>query len=215
MVQEQTFKGVDSGMVADALDILGFDGAMTGLAPLEPGQQFHGPAMTVRMLRGTPGTYGADEIALGRVLESAGAGDVIVVDVGGAPVSVWGELTTIAAQNKGIVGLVVDGAVRDADIIRSARFPVMVRHIVPTAGKTRLRLGSVNEEPVLCGGVAVNPGDFIFADESGVVVCPQSMTESVMIEVQKIQTRETEMKKNLARGLSYIEAARELGLRQL
>jgi 3-hexulose-6-phosphate synthase/6-phospho-3-hexuloisomerase len=128
---------------------------------------------------------------------------------------VWGELTTIAAQNKGIVGLVVDGAVRDADIIRSARFPVMVRHIVPTAGKTRLRLGSVNEEPVLCGGVAVNPGDFIFADESGVVVCPQSMTESVIIEVQKIQTRETEMKKNLARGLSYIEAARELGLRQL
>lgn len=215
MENQQTFEGIDSGMVADALDILGFDGAMTGLAPLEPGQHFSGSAMTVRMLRGTPGTYGADEIALGRVLEAAQKGDVIVVDVGGAAVSVWGELTTIAAQNKGVTGLVVDGAVRDADIIRALHFPVMVRHVVPTAGKTRLRLGSVNEEPVLCGGVTVNPGDFVFADESGVVACPRSMAEAAMLEVKKIQTRETEMKKNLARGLSYMEAARELGLRQL
>ena len=61
----------------------------------------------------------------------------------------------------------------------------------------------------------MNPGDLIFADESGLVVCPQSMTTAVLLEVEKIQTRETEMKKNLARGLSYIEAARELGLRQL
>jgi regulator of RNase E activity RraA len=212
---EQTFDGIDSGMIADALDALGFDGAMTGLMPLALGQRFHGRAVTVRMMQGTPGTFSPDEIALGTILEQVGVGDVIVIDVGGAPITVWGELTTIAAQHKGVAGLVVDGAVRDADIIRAAQFPVMTRHIVPKAGKTRLRLGSVNEEPVLCGGVSVHPGDFVFADETGVVVCPQSMTDSVMEGVRKIQAREAELKKHLARGLSYLEAARELGLRQL
>lgn len=212
---EDRWAGIDSGMVADALDSLGFDGAMTGLTPLSLGQRFHGPAVTVRMLRGTPGTFGADEIALGQILDRAKAGDVIVIDVGGAAISVWGELTTIAAQNKGISGIVVDGGVRDADIMRKAHFPVMTRHIVPTAGKTRLRLGSINQEPVLCGGVSVHPGDFVFADESGVVVCPLSKLESVIEGVQKIQKRETEHKKHLARGLSYLEAARELGVRQL
>jgi regulator of RNase E activity RraA len=92
---------------------------------------------------------------------------------------------------------------------------VMTRHIVPTAGKSRLRLGSVNEEPVLCGGVSVHPGDFIFADETGVVSCPQRLIDDVLAEVRKIQARENEMKANLAKGLSYLEAARQLGLRQL
>ena len=212
---ERTFEGIDTGMFADALDILGFDGSMTGLTPVSLGQRFHGRAVVVRMLHATAGTFSADEIALGRVVEMAGAGDVIVIDVGGAPVTVWGELTTIAAQQKGVAGLVVDGAVRDADIIRAAQFPVVARHIVPTAGKTRLKLAMVNEEPILCGGVTVHPGDFIFSDDSGVVVCPQSMTESAIAEVDKVQKRETEFKKHLARGLSYLEAARELGLRQI
>ena len=166
---ERTFEGIDSGMFADALDTLGFDGAMTGLTPVVVGLRFHGRAVVVKMVRATPGTFSADDLALGRVLDAAGAGDVIVVDVGGAPVAVWGELTTIAAQKMGVAGLVVDGAVRDADIIREARFPVMVRHIVPTAGKTRLRLAALGEGPVFCGGVTVHPGDFIFADDSELV----------------------------------------------
>ncbi len=215
MATEHTYEGIDSGMFADALDILGFDGAMTGLTPVSLGQRFHGRAVTVRMVRATAGTFSSDDIALGRILEQAEAGDVIVIDVGGAPVTVWGELTTIAAQQKGVAGLVADGAIRDADIIREARFPVLTRHIVPTAGKTRLKLASVNEEPVLCGGATVHPGDFIFADDTGAVVCPQGMKESAIAEVFKIQKKETEFKKNLAKGLSYLEAARELGLRQV
>ena len=68
---------------------------------------------------------------------------------------------------------------------------------------------------MLCGGVSVRPGDFIFADETGVVVSPQSMLESVVEGVKKIQAREAEHKKHLANGLSYLEAARQLGVRQL
>lgn len=211
----QFLDGVDSGMFADALDSLNVDGSMTGLFPLSPGLRFSGPAVTVRMLRGTPGTFDPDEIGLGLILEKAAPGSVIVIDVEGSPITVWGELTTIAAQNKGINGVVVDGAVRDADIIRAARFPVMTRHITPKAGKTRLRLGSVNEEPVLCGGVTVFPGDFVFADETGVTVTPNALVSSVMKEVEVIKTRESILKSHMTKGLSYLEAARMMGRKQL
>ena len=209
------FEGIDTGMFADALDILGADGSMTGLKPVAEGQRFHGPALTVRMLVGTPGSFSADEIALGKILSHAKKGDVIVVDVGGAPITVWGELTTIAAMAQGVAGLVVDGAVRDVDIIRHHRFPVVSRHVVPTAGKTRLRLGSVGEEPVKVGGVTVHPGDFVFSDDTGVVVVPQAMYDRTLDEIDKIKTKEDAFKEGLAEGLPYLEAAKRMGLRQV
>ena len=210
-----SFEGIDSGTFADALDILGIDGAMTGLTPISMGQRFHGRALTVRMLVGTAGTFTADEIALGKILGQAQAGDVIVVDIGGAPITVWGELTTIAAKSIGVTGLVVDGAIRDVDIIREHGFPVVSRHVVPTAGKTRLRLGSVGEEPVTVGGVSVLPGDFIFSDDTGVVVTPQDRYDETLSEIEKIKAKEDAFKAGLAEGLPYLEAAKRMGLRQV
>ena len=212
---DASFKGIDTGMFADALDILGCDGSMVGINPVWPGQQFFGRAFTVRMVVGRPGTFAADEIGLGRILAKAGKGDVIVVDLGGAPISVWGELAAIAAQASGVAGLVADGAVRDADILRDLAFPVQARHVTPTAGKTRLRLVSVNEEPVTCGGVTVQPNDFVFADDSGVVVVPQAMEASALAEVEKIQAKENAFKAGLAKGLPYLEAAKAQGLVQI
>lgn len=210
-----SFEGIDSGMFADALDILGHDGAMVGLQPLSSGQKFHGKAMTVRMLVGTPGTFTPEEIALGKILEAASRDDVIVIDVGGQYISVWGELAAMAAQNIGVSGLIVDGAVRDADIMRKLAFPVLTRHICPTAGKTRLRLGSVNQEPVKVGGISVHPGDFVSADETGAVVVPQAMYAETLDEVDKIKKKEDAFKEGLAEGLPYLEAAKRMGLLQI
>lgn len=209
------FEGIDTGMFADALDILGVDGSMTGLTPVAEGQRFCGQALTVRMLVGTSGSFSADEIALGKILSQAKEGDVIVVDIGGAPITVWGELTTIAAQAQGVSGLVVDGAVRDVDIIRSLGFPVVSRHVLPRAGKTRLRLGSVGEEPVTVGGVTVHPGDFVFSDDTGVVVVPQDLYEETVGEIDKIKAKEDAFKQGLAEGLPYLEAAKRMGLTQV
>lgn len=211
----EMLEGIDSGMFADALDTLGSDGSMTGLTPVSAGKRFYGPALTVRMLVGTPGAFSADEIALGKILEQAKEGDVIVVDIGGAPIAVWGELTTIAAEALGVAGLVVDGAVRDVDIIREHGFPVVSRHIVPRAGKTRLRIGSVGEEPVTVGGVTVWPGDFVFADDTGVVVVPRAIYDQTLNEIRKIKTKEDAFKEGLAEGLPYLEAAKRMGLRQI
>ncbi len=211
----RTYEGIDSGMFADALDILGRDGSMVGLQPLAQGQKFTGRALTVRMLVGTAGSFGADEIALGQILNKAKADDVICIDVGGAYITVWGELASIAAQALGVSGLIVDGSVRDADIMRKLGFPVLTRYIVPTAGKTRLRLGSVGEEPVTVGGVTVHPGDFIFADETGAVCVPQALYDQTLGELDKIKAKEDAFKEGLAKGLPYLEAAKGMGLRQI
>lgn len=211
----QSFDGIDSGMFADALDILGHGGAMVGLQPVSHGQRFHGRALTVRMLVGTPGTFTPEEIALGKILEAASKDDVIIIDVGGEYITVWGELAAIAAQALGVAGLIVDGAVRDADIIQSLGFPVLTRHICPTAGKTRLRLGSINQEPVKVGGVSVHPGDFVFADETGAVVVPQAMYDQTLGELDKIKKKEDVFKAGLAKGLPYLEAAKGMGLLQI
>ena len=211
----QSFDGIDSGMFADALDILGHGGAMVGLQPVSHGQRFHGRALTVRMLVGTPGTFTPEEIALGKILEAASKDDVIIIDVGGEYITVWGELAAIAAQALGVAGLIVDGAVRDADIIQSLGFPVLTRHICPTAGKTRLRLGSINQEPVKVGGVSVHPGDFVFADETGAVVVPQAMYDQTLGELDKIKKKEDVFKEGLAKGLPYLEAAKGMGLLQI
>jgi regulator of RNase E activity RraA len=167
------------------------------------------------MLVGTPGTFTADEIGLGRILAKCKEGDVVVIDVGGHNITVWGELTTIAAKQIGVRGLVVDGAVRDADIIRAHQFGVVTRHISPTAGKLRLRLGSVNEEPVKVGGISVNPGDFIFSDDTGAVSVPSKLYEKTLIELDKIKQKEDVFKEGLAKGLNYLDAAKEMGLRQI
>lgn len=209
------FEGVDSGMFGDALDVLGFDGSMTGLRTVWPGIKFYGKAMVVKMAVGTPGTFTADEIGLGRILASANAGEVIVIDAGGAPISVWGELAALDAQRIGVSGLIADAAIRDADIMTDLQFPTLTRHITPTAGKTRLKLDSINAGPVMAGGVTVRPGDFIFADDSGAVVCPQAMLEDTLREVQKVKDRESEFKKHLAKGLPYLEAAKQLGASQM
>lgn len=212
---QERFDGIDTGMFADLLDGRGFEGAMTGLRPVWDGQRFHGPAFVVKMLQARVGTFSAEDIALGRILEAASPGDAIVIDAGGAPIAVWGELVALAAINKGVVGVVADAGVRDADILKELKFPVMSRHLSPAAGKTRLKVASMNEEPVVCGGVTVHPGDFIFSDPSGVVVCPKDLTEEVCAGVFKLRDKEAEMKRHLARGLSYLEAAQELGIRQV
>ena len=212
----QSYEGIDSGMFADALDILKCDGAMVGLQPLSHGQKFWGRALTVRMLVGTAGTFNADEIALGQILAKASKDDVIVIDVDGEYITVWGELAAMAAQNLGVSGLIVDGAVRDADIMRKLGFPVLTRHICPTAGQDAPapRLGS-GRSPSRSGAFSVHPGDFVFADETGAVVVPQDLYEQTLDEVDKIKQKEDAFKEGLKQGLPYLEAAKGMGLKQI
>ena len=90
---------------------------------------------------------------------------------GGKPPAVWGELATESAKNKCLAGLVVDGAVRDTADIRRMEFPVWTRLVTSHAGDPK-GLGEINQ-PIVIGGQRICPGDWIVADDDGVMVLPR------------------------------------------
>jgi len=133
------------------------------LRPIAPGQFACGPAVTVRTM---PGDWAKPVEAI----DVAPPGSVIVVDAGGVPPAIWGELASESAVNKGLAGLVVHGAVRDTSAIRALGFPVWTRHITSHAGNPH-GLGEINV-PIEIAGQRICPGDWVLADDDGVMVLP-------------------------------------------
>lgn len=119
-----------------------------------------GPAYTVRCR--------SDFLGALQAVESAAPGEVVVVDGGGLPVALAGELFARGALARGLGGLVIDGGYRDIAYVSQCPLPVYSRHVTPMAGTTS-RLGEL-QVPVTCGGVTVRPGDLILADAEGLIV---------------------------------------------
>jgi regulator of RNase E activity RraA len=89
---------------------------------------------------------------------------------------------------RGVVGVVVDGAVRDLDGIAALGFPVFARATCP-AGPHKGFRGS-HGIPVQCGGVVVNPGDIVVGDADGVTVVPAHLAGEVLATVDEVTSRE-------------------------
>ena len=136
---------------------------LAGLRPVVAGLSACGPAVTVRTM---PGDWSKPVQAI----DVAGEGDVIVIDAGGLPPAVWGELATESAKNKKLAGLVVHGAVRDTAEIRALNFPVWATAVTSHAGDPK-GLGEINV-PITIAGQRICPGDWIVADDDGVIVLP-------------------------------------------
>lgn len=119
-----------------------------------------GPAFTVRCRD--------DFLGVLRAIEAASPGDVIVVDGGGREIALGGELFARGALVRGLGGIVVDGGYRDIAYVSGCPLPVYSRFVTPLAGTTT-KLGELGV-PIVCGGVAVRPGDMILADDEGVIV---------------------------------------------
>ncbi|MBY5985832.1 RraA family protein [Halomonas sp. DP5Y7-2] len=136
-----------------------------------------GQAITVQLSKG-------DLVDPLKALEMGQPGDIIVVDAGGDPnTSVCGGLMGALAKNRGIRAMVVDGAGRDTDELEDIHWPIWTRAITPRGTHTmfseRKEELSINV-PIACGGVPVNPGDFIVADVMGVTVIPLARAAEVV-----------------------------------
>jgi len=150
-----------------------------------------------------------------KALEMGQEGDVIVVDAGGDPnTSVCGGLMGGLAQNRGIRGMIVDGAGRDTDELEDINWPIWTRAITPRGTHTmfsgRKEELSINVQ-ISCGGVAVNPGDFIVADLMGVVVVPLAIAEEVVKLAQEQADREVATRKWVAQGKTVEDLLNEFG----
>jgi 4-hydroxy-4-methyl-2-oxoglutarate aldolase len=103
-------------------------------------------------------------------IEALGPGDILVMDLEGDPrMAAWGEMTSLAAQTRGAVGVIIDGMCTDVLEITEQRMPTWSRGLSALVARRLNQDGSVNV-PVQCGGVVVNPGDLIVADDNGIVV---------------------------------------------
>ncbi len=129
--------------------------------PLAPGMALAGPALTVRCQPG-------DNLALHRAIAVAKGGEVLVVDYGGSVDSgPFGEIMALACQLRGIVGMVIDGSVRDSEQIATLGFPVFAKGL-NIRGTTKRDRGQIGV-PVTIGGVRVSPGDIVLADADAIV----------------------------------------------
>ena len=156
-----------------------------------------GRAVTVRTIAG-------DWAKPVEAINVAVPGDVLVIsNDGGTHIAPWGELATHSARNRGIVGIVIDGAVRDVDDIREMGFPVFARGTAPNAGEPK-GLGEINTE-ILCCGQEVRPGDWIVADESGVVVIPRERAYEIARRAMEVKKTEERIREEIRRGKTLSE----------
>ena len=152
-----------------------------------------GPALTVKL---SP----ADNLMLHKAIDMIRPGDVIVVDTHGCRnYCVCGELMVRSMQAKGASGIVVDGTVRDIAELRELGFPVFARGTEPCVGG-KSGEGEINY-PVVCGGIVVNPGDVIAADENGVVVIPLDDIDEVIDGARKKFESEALRREEIEKGV--------------
>lgn len=142
------------------------------IKPIASGVGLVGQARTVKCMVG-------DNSALHMAIGMTRPGEVLVVDGGGFEnTAIWGGIMTRAAMQRGIAGIVVDGAVRDAAEMRELGFVCFTRAIVP-AGPHK-GFGGVIDGPIACGGCPVNSGDIIIGDDDGVCVVPLARAETLL-----------------------------------
>jgi len=137
---------------------------LNGIKPLEYGYKIFGPAVTVKTV---PGDWAKPVESI----DIANKGDIIVIDAGGNPPAIWGELATESAIKKGVAGIIVNGAIRDSSDIRKLKFPVWTKYVTSHAGDPD-GIGIINK-PIIISGQKILPGDWILADDDGVIVIPK------------------------------------------
>ena len=202
----QPLAGYSTATVSDALDRLGRPGSLLGIAPLFDGARLCGPAFTVRYV-----TAGSPPGTVGDYLDDVPPGGVVVLDNGGrVDCTVWGDILTAMANQRGVAGTVIDGVCRDVQRALGLSYPIYSRGRFMRTGKDRVEVSDVNR-PVTVGGVQVRPGDLLLGDADGVIAVPQEITDEVAEICAVISEREEAILKDVLAGSSIAEARRSHG----
>lgn len=182
---------LDSCAVSDALDQLGLEGAVSGLAPRSVRARIAGRVRTVALGPAT-GTAAPRHLCTAAI-EAASVGDVIVVEQRtGIEAAGWGGILSIGARAKGIAGVIVDGPARDIDEATEIGFPVYARSV--TARTARGRIAEVaTGAPIRIGAITVTEGDCVVADASCAVFIRADDLARVVAAAERIAAREAAM----------------------
>ncbi len=166
------------------------------LIQLVPGTRAAGPARTV--------SCGQDDnLMVHAVMGQASRGEVLVLTMPEPrPVSLVGDLLAQQAYTRGVAGLLVDAAVRDAEDLARLGLPIWSRFVRATAAAKKT-VGALGE-PVTVGGARIEQGDMVIMDADGAVVVPAARLDEVLAASQARAARESAVRKQLRAGqLTY------------
>lgn len=165
----EKFKTIPVANVSDCMSRMTAGGA--SLRPMHAGGVLAGAALTVK-------TRPGDNLMVHKALAMAQPGDVIVVDAGGDLTNaIIGGLMAATAQRKGVAGIIIHGAIRDSGEIAESHFPVYAAGVTHR-GPYKDGPGEINV-PVSFGGMVIQPGDLILADEDGCLSIPKEDVEQI------------------------------------
>jgi 4-hydroxy-4-methyl-2-oxoglutarate aldolase len=173
-------------------------------APLDrvvPGSRAAGPARTVLCGQG-------DNLAVHAALARVRPGEVLVLAMP-EPVALVGEVIAVQAKARGAVGLLIDGAIRDADELRELGLPVWAR-FVRARGAAKEEAGGL-DVPVSVGGARVEPGDVVVMDADGAVVVEVGRAEEVLEAGRRREADEAVLMDELRAGALTLDL---MGLRE-
>ena len=209
----EEWKPIYTALVCDIMDQLGRrDQAMSyDIRPSHPDAHIAGTAVTLDAYA----NHQAHDDPYGQIFAAydvANAGDVFVVATNGECRSgLWGELLSTAAKVRGVESVVTDGLVRDIRQMNGMGFNCFSKGYSPLDSAGRIVPESVNE-PILCGGVQVYPGDFVLADYDGVAVIPAAIRDEVYKKSMEKLEGENTVRDELASGRSPREVFDEYGI---
>ncbi len=144
------------------------------------------------------------------MLSAAPADHVMVCQPNDNSVSHMGELSSETLSYKKVRGYIVDGGCRDSAFIRNIGFPVWNRYFTPRDVVGRWVPESFNET-IEIGGVAINQGDYAFADCDGVVIIPGDIAEAVTTRAEEMINTESLVRKAILEGVDPVEAYLKYG----
>jgi 4-hydroxy-4-methyl-2-oxoglutarate aldolase len=195
----ERLRRLDTSALSDALDSFGRAGVVTGIAPIWRGARIAGRVVPVQLVPAGEAVPPPHHLGTAAI-EAGGPDDVIVVDNRGrVEMGGWGGLLARGASTRGVAGVVVDGACRDADEMEEIGFPVFAR--ATTARTARGRVVERLAEEIEIGGLPVRRGDFVLADRTAVVFVRADQAEEVVTVAEAIVTREAAMATAISQGL--------------
>ena len=210
------FLKVDTSNVADVLDDMGLphQGLAADFKPFpESAGKLAGWAYTIRGQM-TPYAGKADPEKM-KACQGLAPGDVSVWSGDGEGICYFGELIAVGMKDRGSVGALVDGGIRDIRWIGALGFPVYARYRTPVQSIGRWKVVEWQQNVYLRGATAkwvlVSPGDFILADEDGAIVIPQAVVSETLGRAEQLTEQETKLRLELQNGLGLEQALAEFG----
>ncbi|NLJ36748.1 MAG: bifunctional hexulose-6-phosphate synthase/ribonuclease regulator [candidate division WS1 bacterium] len=182
----EAFMQVSAANISDAMHRKGW---VPGPMPIRPGLKCVGPALTVWSY---PGDWHKPVAAI----DEAEPGSVLVVDAGGVGPAVWGEEASRSCITKGLAGIVIHGGSRDNAEIAELGFPCFSTVQCPAAGDPR-GVGMI-DVPLHIGETDIRTGDWVIADDDGVVVVPAERAVEIANRALDVVEREAREKAEIA-----------------